>query len=545
MTERPHEEPFDLLLRGGEVIDGTGAPRFRADVGVRRGRIAAVGDLSQARARQAVEIPGLVVAPGFIDIHSHSDLSLLEDGRAESKVRQGVTTEVVGNCSMSPAPVTEEVREEVRQAFSYMAGQVEWTWRSMAEYLARLEEQGIAINVAALVGHGTLRAAVRGFARGFATRQERERMKALLERCLEEGAVGLSTGFIYAPSCYADEEEVHELGRVVERYGGLYATHMRGEGASLLTSVEEALRMAQASGARTQISHLKAAGRPNWGKVRPAVELIERAREQGYDVAFDLYPYTAGSTFLGALTPPWAQEGGPSAMLARFADPSLRPRLKRAMEEGDEGWPSFPGARSFLPENIFISSVGSEEGQRWVGRSLAEVAALRGQEPWEAFFDLLVEEKGQVTGVVHLMSEEDVRFLLTIPYGAIGSDGLAIAPKGHWLKSRPHPRFYGTFPRVLGFYARQEGILPLEEAVRRMTSLPASRLGWKDRGRIREGAAADLVVFDPQRVQDTATFEEPHRFPTGIEFVFVNGEMVLRSGEHTDARPGQVLRRAT
>ena len=527
---------LDLKIEGAEVVDGTGALGSRGDVGVRDDTIVAVGDLSREHAGRTVHAAGKVVAPGFIDMHSHSDWRLWENRRAESKIRQGVTTEVVGNCGFSPAPVAPEFRDELRGFALHVPPGMDFSWPSFDAYLSALDRGGLALNVAHLVGHGTLRIAAMGFVRRAPTPDELARMRALLAEAMDEGAFGISTGLIYAPGSWSTTEEIVEVSRAAARARGFYASHMRGEGATLLQAVTEAITVGREADMPVQISHLKAAGRPNWGKVADALALIDAARAEGLDVLADAYPYTASSTSLRTVLPDWVLEGGVDAMLGRLRDAGERKRVRDAvLSTGGEsmalrvGW-----------DNIMI--VGTRKRRDAEGRRLAEIAAARKLEPVDAMFELLLDEEGRAGVILFQMDEADLRRALAHPAVMVGSDGSSLAPTGAAAAMKPHPRSYGTFPRVLGRYAREERTLSLAQAIHKMTGMPARRLGLRDRGVIREGARADLVVFDARRVIDVATFEDPHRYPSGIEHVIVNGRLVIKDGEHTGSLPGRVLR---
>jgi N-acyl-D-amino-acid deacylase len=536
---------LDLKIEGAQVFDGTGAPGARTDVGVGDEHIVAVGDLSREHAGRSLNASGKALAPGFIDMHSHSDWRLWENRRAESKIRQGVTTEVVGNCGFSPAPVAPEFLDELRGFALHVPAGMEFGWRSFGAYLDAFDADGLALNVAHLVGHGTLRIAAMGFARRVPTAPELGRMQSLLAAAMDDGAFGLSTGLIYAPGSYAETAEIVEVARAAARRRGFYASHMRGEGGSLLAAVTEAITVGREAQMPVQISHLKAAGRPNWGKVADALGLIDAARAEGLDVLADAYPYTASSTSLRTLLPDWALEGGVAAMLKRLHDSGGRARIREAITSTRTGGPpGAPRGESMALrvgwDNIML--VATQARRDAEGRRLSEVAAARKREPADALLDLLVDEKGRGGVILFQMDEGDFRQALAHPAVMVGSDGSALAPTGPMAASKPHPRSYGTFPRVLGKYAREERTVTLPQAVHKMTGLPARRLGLRDRGVIRVGARADLVVFDPRGVIDVATFDDPHRYPAGIEHVLVNGRFVIKDGEHTGNLPGRVLR---
>ena len=498
---------FDLKIAGGAVIDGTGAPSRRADVGITGDRIEAVGDLAHEGAGRTLDVAGLTVTPGFIDIHSHSDWRLWGNRRAESKIRQGVTTEVVGNCGFSPAPLSDEFHEEIR---------------------------GVALNVVQLIGHGTLRVAAMGFARRAPTAHEQATMERLMDESMADGAAGLATGLIYAPGSYAATDEIVGIAKRAGARRGIYASHIRGEGATLLEAVREAIQVGRAGGLPVQVSHIKAAGRAHWGRVKDALVLIDAARAEGLDVRADVYPYTASSTSLRTLLPDWVLEGGIEAMLGRLTDPAARARI-RAEISGGAGILS----RGIGWEDVMIAyAVARPDAQ---GRRVSEIAATSGQDPLEAAMDLLVDEAGKGSVILFQLDEADFRTALVHPHVMIGSDGSSLAVEGPMAAGQPHPRSYGTFPRVLGRYARDERVIALPEAVRKMTGLPADRLGLGDRGVLRVGARADVVAFDAARIIDRATYEEPHRYAAGISHVLVNGRVVVEGGEHTGALPGRVL----
>ncbi|HEV2053625.1 MAG TPA: D-aminoacylase [Methylomirabilota bacterium] len=526
---------LDLKIVGGQVLDGTGAPAVRADVGVTGDSITAVGDLSREPAGETVEAAGLTVAPGFIDMHSHSDWRLFENRRAESKIRQGVTTEVVGNCGFSPAPVSDEFREDMKGFAPYLGHGMDFSWRSVKDFLRRYEDDGLALNVAQLIGHGTLRLAVMGFARRPPSAKELARMRSLMESAMADGACGLSTGLIYAPGSYSETREIVEIARAAAR-GGFYASHIRDEGAKLLDSVAEAIRVGEEGGLPVQVSHIKAAGRPHWGRVKDALSLIDAARARGLDIMADVYPYTASSTTIRTLLPDSALEGGIEAMLGRLRDPAARARIRDEMAHGavlarGVGWgdimiayaPSRPEAQGLRLDEI---------GRRW------------GRDPVDCAFEVIEAEKGKGFVILFQLDEADLRKALVHPHVMIGSDGSSLVATGQLSVGKPHPRSYGTFPRVLGRYVRDEGVLTLPAAIHKMTGMPAARLGLKDRGAIRAGAKADVVAFSPGRVADLATYEDPHRYAAGIEHVIVNGRAVVRGGEHTGNLPGRVLRPA-
>lgn len=526
---------YDLVVRGAVVYDGTGAAGRVADIGVVADRIVKVGRIPGRKAGRAVDARGLAAAPGFIDIHDHSAEGLLVDPRAESAVRQGVTMLVGGNCGDSVFPLTEEEAEETGRRWREEFG-LDLTWRDAAGFFGRLEASGLALNFGSLVGHGSVRAAVMGYGNRRPTGAELEEMKALVRASLGEGALGLSSGLEYTPGSFAEEGELSELCRVVRETGGFYATHMRDEEDGVLEALDEAIRIVRASGVPLQVSHLKIGYAVNWPKFDALIGRVEAARHEGVDILCDRYPYTAWATSLGMLFPLWAREGETRDFIARLKNPALDGALRSELEEKRRklgGW-----------ERVMVSSVGSESRRNAEGRNILELATEAEKDPYAYIRDLLVVEDGRVGMITFAMSEDHLRRLMAHPLVGVGADGSAVARTGPLSKGHPHPRVYGTFPRALGTYVREEKLVPLEEMIRKMTSMPARRLGLEGRGEIREGAFADLVLFDPGRVADRATWADPQQYPVGIEFVVVNGQIVVEKGEHTGRLPGRVLRRA-
>jgi N-acyl-D-amino-acid deacylase len=530
---------WDLLIQQAQVVDGSGAPAFVADVAIRGDTIAQVGPIPSPQARVIIDGTGLTVGPGFIDLHTHSDYTLLVNPLAESKVHQGVTTEVIGNCGTSPAPLGDEAYPIIRARMAQQY-QLEVSWRTLAGYLERLSAAGTAVNVVPIVGHGTVRSAVMGYAQRAPTASELARMQALLAEAMTDGAFGLSTGLVYAPGCYADTDELVELTRVVGRAGGMYFSHIRGESDTVLEAAQEAITVGERAGVAVQISHLKTAGRANWQKTPALLDLLDRANARGLDVTGDMYPYTAGATSLGALLPPWVHEGGLAKLLPRLQDPSVRARIHQDIEQGLDDW--WNPARAAGWAGVQLSR--APQHRTYQGMRLSDVAALRQQHPLDAACDLLLAEEGNASVVLFMMDEAQVQTILRHSRVMIGSDAGATAPYGVLGDGHPHPRAYGTFPRVLGTYARDLGVLSLEEAICRMTGLTAWRLGLTDRGLVRPGYKADVVIFDAQRVVDEATYDSPHAYPTGIHWVLVNGQVILRDGERLPILPGRILRRA-
>ncbi|HEV2249882.1 MAG TPA: D-aminoacylase [Candidatus Limnocylindria bacterium] len=517
----------DLLIQGGTVIDGTGAPGRRADVAVKAGRITAIGDLGTGSGARTIDARGRAVSPGFIDIHSHSDESVLVNPALESTVHQGVTCVVAGNCGGASAPVMGLAAEELDRDLARY--DLERTWTAFGEYAAAVERSGSAINFSSFVGHGTLRMCVMGADDRAPTGGELAAMTALLAQSLEDGAIGLSTGLIYPPSAYGTTDEISALATVVRERDGLYASHIRNEGDELFAAIEESLEIGRRSGVRVQLSHHKASQRRNWGKVKESTAMIERAQQAGIDVSADQYPYTASSTGLAVTIPKWAHAGGSMALCGRLADPAVRQRIRGEYTETERNWAHIVIARA-------------AQHPEWSGKSVAELADAARRDPLEWTCDALIAHDGAIDIIHHSMDEADVRYVMAKPWVCAGSDSRANAPYGPLSFGKPHPRSYGTFPRILGHYARELGVITLEEAVRKMTSLTASRLRLRDRGAVREGAWADLVVFDPERIIDDATYDDPHRYPKGIDHVIVNGEVVTHGDETLAARPGRFLR---
>ena len=525
---------YDLLIRGARVIDGTGNPWRHADVAVTKGKIAAVGNLRAATARRVIEAPGRYLVPGFIDMHSHSDLTLLVDGNAESKIRQGVTTEVLGE-STSGGPAYKTARAALERRASQLGLKADWT--TLGEYFQRLTRQGVAVNVASYVGLGSVRGSVLGLAERSPTPGEREEMKSLVTQAMRDGAMGLSDSLIEFPDRYATTGEIIELARVAAAHGGIYATHMRSERRHLLTALDEAIEIGSSAGLPVEIFHFKVSGRPNWGQMPAAIRKVEAARARGLDITANVYPYTASTDPLEVLLPPWVREGGTAAMLARLRDPALKAKVQAEMAQappaGDDLFRDY--------QAVMISRVRGEKNQAVVGKRVTEIARERGLDPKDAIFQLLLEEESDIGIVNFVINDDEMRQALRQPWMSVGSDGSALNTRGVLAAGKPHPRSYGTFPRVIKVHVREESLLPLEEAIRKMTSAPARRLGIKDRGEIREGMWADLVVLDLNTLDDRADFDLPQQYPTGIDCVVVNGEVVLERGSHTGRRSGRIL----
>ena len=528
---------YDLILRGGTIYDGTGAPGVVGDVAISGDRVAAVGDLGRAEGDAEIDVSGLAVAPGFVNMLSWAVSTLIHDGRSQSDIRQGVTLEVFGE-GMSMGPMNDEMKRRNREQQDSIRYDIEWT--TLGEYLEFLERKGVAPNVASFVGATTVRVHEIGYQDRPPTAEELDSMRALVRTAMEEGALGVGSSLIYAPAFYASTEELVELCKVAAEYGGMYISHMRSEGARLLEAIDELIAIAREAGLPAEIYHLKASGKDNWGKLDQAIAKVEEARAAGIRVTADMYTYIAGSTGLDATMPPWVQEGGLEAWIERMKDPAIRARLGVEMTTPTDAWENMYHAAA--AEGILLVGFRNPALRTLIGKTLAQVAAERGKEGWETAIDLVIEDGSRVDSVYFMMSEDNVRRQIPLPWVSFGSDAGSMAPEGAFLDASTHPRAYGNFARLLGRYVRDEKLLPLEEAIRKLTSLPVENLGVRDRGRLESGYFADVVVFDPATIQDHATFEEPHRFATGMRHVWVNGVQVLRDGEHTGELPGRVVR---
>ena len=536
---------FDLIIKNGRIVDGTGNPWYMGDVAIADGKIASIGRPLSGMGEDVIEAKGLVVAPGFIDAHSHSDSVTLFYRQMESTIMQGITTVVAGQCGSSIAPVNPEYAEELEKRYAgWLPPEVEFkiTWSTFDEYLREEEKDGLGANVAHMVGHGAIRIASMGFEAREPTQGELERMRELTAEAMEAGAYGLSTGLIYPPGIFAETEEIVEVARVAARYGGVYDTHIRGEGKTLMESLEEAISIGEQAGIPVQISHHKAATKSIWGKSADSLALLERAREGGLDITVDQYPYKAGSTSLVTCLPPWAHEGGMERLLERLREPGLRERMREDIERGLPGWENFAGELGW--KNVYVTSVKTDDNKPAEGKNLTEIMGMRGDpDEFTSLFELLSEEEGAVGMVIFAMDEGDVRRIMGHPLQMVGTDSGSSSTTGYMRRGKPHPRGYGTYPRVLGRYVRELGVLRLEEAVRKMTSFPAQRFGILDRGLLRPGMQADVTIFDPDTVIDEATYQDPHRFPEGIEYVIVNGEVAVDQGGYTGSLAGKTLRK--
>lgn len=537
VQHRADTPQYDLLIVGGHIVDGSGSPWFEGSVAVKDGRIVDVGRLPNATARQVIDAAGLVVAPGFIDLHSHSDFTLLADGKGQSKIRQGVTTEILGEAD-SAGPVLGPVTPEFDKDLKTYG--IERDWTTLGGYFARLERQGVSVNIASYVGSGQVRECVLGNVDRDPTAEDMERIKGLVEQAMREGAIGLSSGLIYPPNSFAKTDELIEFAKVAAKYGGIYATHIRGESWTSIRAINEAIEISEKAGLPAHIFHFKKYGRENWGKMGEQVKLIQAARDRGVDITANQYPYIAAMTGLEMCIPPKYQEGNSDQVVERLKDPKVRAEIRKAIAEGMPGWDDNEVKSVGGWHGVQVASMQRPENRKFEGKRMDEVAKMMGKDPLDALCDLLISEGGSAEAVYFGMSDPDVRLAMQQPWVGIGSDGSAVNPEMEFV-GKPHPRFYGTFPRVLGHYAREENVLTLADAVRKMTSFPAQIEGLTDRGLLRPGMAADIAIFDPKTVIDQATFDAPHQYPVGIPYVIVNGVVVLDKGQHTGAKPGRVL----
>jgi dihydroorotase/N-acyl-D-amino-acid deacylase len=538
-VEAPGRQSFDVLLTNGRVVDGTGAPWFRADVAIVGDRIAAIGQLADRDARLRIDASNLVVAPGFIDMLGQSEFNVLVDPRAASKITQGITTEITGEGS-SIAPLNDAMVASAQPQYDRF--KVRLDFRTLDQYFARLERQPPALNVGTFVGAGGVRAHVVGQSQRAATPEEIEQMKALVAQAMEHGALGLSTSLQYVPGRFASTDEIVELARVARRYGGIYISHQRSESSQILPSLDEVFSIAERAGIPAEVWHLKTAYRANWGRMPSVLKHFEAARGRGLDVTFNMYPYDRASNGLDACLPLWVREGGLDPMLKRLNDPSLRERIKRDMDDPDtkdweNQWYGSGGAAG-----VMVSTVLDPALRKWEGKTLAQIGQDMGKDPRDAAMDLVIADRGETSVIISIMREDDVRVALAHPMMSIGTDSGARAEDGPLSESKSHPRAWGSFPRVLGKYVRDEKLMSLEEAIRRFTSRPAARVGIADRGLLRPGFKADITVFNPDTVRDVSTFEDPTHYSQGIEHVFVNGKAVVANGTITAERPGEPVR---
>ena len=517
---------FDTIIKNGTIYDGSGGAPFNADVGIKADRIAAVGVLSGASAENVIDARGLAVAPGFINMLSWSTASLIVDGRSQSEIRQGVTTEIFGE-GASMGPLTEEMKRRTVSSQGDLKFDIAWT--SLCEYLSYLEKRGISPNVGSFVGAGTVRENVIGLENKKATPAQIARMCDLVRLEMEAGALGVGSSLGYAPDMFATTDELIAMCRVAAKYGGMYISHVRNEGGGLIEAVDELLRISREAGIASEIYHLKAGGESNWNKIDRVISMIERARRDGLRITADIYLYTASSNRLSSRLPAWAREGGDEALLDRLRDPALRRKIGSEMR-----------SRGTMPETILIGFT-AESLRPLTGKTLEEAARIRGKDQVETMLELIAEDKAATRAATFVMSEENIKKELRLPWVSLGSDAVSISAEGVFLKQSTHPRAYGNFARLLGKYVREEKVISLQEAIRRLTGLPAANLGLDRRGLVKEGYFADLVVFDPETTADRATYENPHQYATGVKHVLVNGVRVIENGEHTGAKPGRAL----
>jgi N-acyl-D-amino-acid deacylase len=528
---------FDVVIRGGTVYDGTGSAGRRVDVGIRGDRIAAVGDLSHAPATVITDASGLAVAPGFINMLSWSTDSLIADGRSQGEIRQGITTQIFGEGS-SMGPLTDEMKKRAVEQMGDIKYEI--TWTTLSEYLTGLERRGVSQNVASFLGATTIREYVIGLEDRQATPEQMEQMRALVRSGMEGGALGIGSSLIYAPAFYASTEELIELCKVAAQYRGKYISHMRSEGNKLVEAVDELIRISREARIPAEIYHLKAAGRANWPKMDQVIAMVQKAQAEGLKITADMYTYEAGATGLDASMPPWVLDGGYDAAYKRLADPDTRKKIAQAIRTPSADWENLYLAAGSA-DRVVLVEFKSDALKPLTGKTLAEAAKLRGEDPVDTVMNLVLEDRSRVGTVYFMISEENIRKQIALPWVAFGSDASSMAPELPFTKSSTHPRAYGNFARLLGKYVREEKVIPLQEAVRRLSGLPATNLELDRRGFIREGMFADIVVFDPATIADRATFEKPHQYAVGMMHVFVNGSQVLKNGEHTGAKPGRAL----
>jgi N-acyl-D-aspartate/D-glutamate deacylase len=528
---------FDVVIRGGTVYDGTGTPGRRADVAVQGDRIAAVGDLTSVQAPSIVDASGLAVAPGFINMLSWSTESLLIDGRSQGELREGVTTQIFGEGS-SMGPLTAEMKRRMIEQMGDLKYPV--TWTSLSEYLKHLEEQGISQNVASFIGATTIREHVIGLEDKPATPAQLDRMRALVRDEMEAGALGIGSSLIYAPAFYASTEELIDLCKVAARYHGKYISHLRSEGNRLTEAVDELIRISREANIPAEIYHLKAAGQANWPKMDRVIAQVEAARKEGLKITADMYTYTAGATGLDASMPPWVLDGGYDAAYKRLADPEMRKKIAAAIRTPSDDWENLYRAAG-SPDRILLVQFKSEKLKPLTGKTLAEAAKLRGEDPIDTVMNLVLEDRSRVGTVYFMIAEDNIRKQIVLPWVSFGSDEASMAPELPFTKSSAHPRAYGNFARVLGKYVRDDRVLTLPDAIRKLSGLAATNLELDRRGFLKEGMFADIVVFDPAKIADRATFENPHQYAVGVRHVFVNGSQVIKDGEHTGAKPGRAL----
>ena len=536
-SSSPGPADFDLIIKDGTVYDGSGAEPKQADVAIRGDRIVGIGDFKAAKAKAVIDAKGLAVAPGFINMLSWSTVSLIHDGRSQSEIRQGVTTEIMGE-GESMGPVNDRVREEMIRQQTDIKYDIKWN--TLAEYLQYLEKRGVSCNVASFIGATTIREYVIGFEDKQPTPEQLDQMRELVRKEMEAGALGIGTSLIYPPAFYAKTDELIELCKVAAKYQGKYISHMRSEGSRLLEALDELIRISREAKIPAEVYHIKVSGQQNWPKIDDLLSRIEAAQKERLKITADMYTYIAGGTGLDASLPPWTEDGGYPALFKRLRDPATREKIKAEVQKPTSGWENLYFDAGG-PEHILLAEFRSEKLKPLTGKTLAEVARMRGKDPIDTAMDLIAEDESRIGTLYFIMSEDNVKKELAKPWISFGSDEASQAPEGLFLKSNPHPRAYGNFARVLGKYSRDEKVIPMKEAVRRLTGLPATNLGLDHRGFLKEGMFADVVVFDPATIVDRATYEKPHQYAVGVKHVFVNGVQVLKDGEHTGAKPGRAL----
>jgi len=533
----PERANFDVIIKNGTVYNGAGAEPKQADIAIRGDRIAGIGDFKAAKAQTIIDANGLAVAPGFINMLSWSTISLIHDGRSESEIRQGVTTEIMGE-GESMGPVNDRVREHMTRQQVDIKYDIKWS--TLAEYLEYVEKRGVSCNVASFIGATTIREYVIGFEDKQPTPEQLDQMRELVRNEMEAGALGIGTSLIYPPAFYAKTEELIELCKVAAKYQGKYISHMRSEGNRLLEALDELIRISREAKIPAEVYHIKASGRQNWPKIDDLLSKIESARKEGLKITADMYTYTAGGTGLDASLPPWTEDGGYPALYKRLSDPATREKIKAEVQKPTGAWENL-----YLDAgdagHILLAEFKSEKLKPLTGKTLAEAATMRGKDPINTAMDLIAEDESRIGTLYFIISEDNVKKELAKPWISFGSDEASQASEGFFLKSNPHPRAYGNFARVLGKYVRDEKVIPMTEAIRRLSGLPATNLGLDHRGFLKEGMFADVVVFDPTTIADRATYEKPHQYAVGMKHVFVNGVQVLKDGEHTGAKPGRAL----
>jgi N-acyl-D-amino-acid deacylase len=527
---------FDIIIRNGLILDGTGSKGYRSDLGIRNGKIILIEEHISASGKHEIAAKGLILSPGFIDMLSWASGPILYDGEVRSVIQQGITTAVFGE-GWSMGPVNANVKQGMKNF--WLEYDLSYDWKTLKDYLRFVEKKGTSVNIASFIGATTVRMHVVGFEDRPATEDEMEEMRELVRGAMKDGALGVASSLVYTPAFYANTEELIELSKVAAEYDGIYISHIRGEGSDLLESIDELLTISKEANIPAEIYHFKAAGKENWHLLDEAINKIRIAHSQGLDITADIYPYTAGATGLDAMMPPWSKEGGDEALIERLKNENNRDRIRNEILSTKSGWENFyqmaGGGKGILVSYL------SEKNKSLQGKSIAEIARLKNTDEISTIFDLLIEEQGYGGGIYFLMSEENVKKKIQLPWVSFCTDEDAYRPEGLMGKRNPHPRAYGTFPRILGKYVREEKVISLSDAIRKMTSLPAARLGLSDRGRLKKGMAADIVIFDPDKVDDMATYIQPHQYPVGINYVIVNGRIVVQQGQHTGVKPGIAL----